>query len=178
MPQPAVTVWLRFGHERLDGSPTERQLGMRVIDCPGERRVRENRMHGVGGGGRKRADDAQPYMARWVVYRWRASRLPHTPEWAIAASSFGLPPPSTSGETLTGPWRRYAAWSCLSPESELDASRANSTTAAGRGESAVRCGVAPGPASWRCRPARITSCGGEDVRNRQVSTASRSARWR
>ena len=42
-------------------------------------RVRENRMHGVGGGGRKRDDDAQPYTARWVVYRWRASRLPHTP---------------------------------------------------------------------------------------------------
>ena len=37
-----------------------RHGGMRVIDCPGERRVRENRMHGVGGGGRKRTDDAQP----------------------------------------------------------------------------------------------------------------------
>ena len=50
---------------------------MRVIDCPGERRVRENRMHGVGGGGRKRVDDAQPKGDRWVAYRWRASRLPH-----------------------------------------------------------------------------------------------------
>ena len=50
---------------------------MRVIDCPGERRVRENRMHGVGGGGRNRADDAQPHVDRWVAYRWRASRLPH-----------------------------------------------------------------------------------------------------
>ena len=49
---------------------------MRTIDCPGERRVRENRMHGVGGGGRKRPDDAQPHVARWVAYRWRASRLP------------------------------------------------------------------------------------------------------
>ena len=78
-PNPRWPLWSRFGRERLDGSPTGWRLGMRVIDCPGERRVRENRMHGVGGGGRKRADDAQPYTARWVVYRWRASRLPHTP---------------------------------------------------------------------------------------------------
>src|SRR5450432_3757837 len=42
--------------------------GMWVIDCPGERRVRENRMHGVGGGGRKRTDDAQPmWIAGWYV---------------------------------------------------------------------------------------------------------------
>ena len=54
--------------------------GMWVIDCPGERRVRENRMHGVGGGGRKRTDDAQPRVDRWVAYRQRASRLPHPGE--------------------------------------------------------------------------------------------------
>ena len=42
------------------------QGGMWVIDCPGERRVRENRMHGVGGGGRRRAADAQPiWIAGW-----------------------------------------------------------------------------------------------------------------
>ena len=56
--------------------------GMRVIDCPGERRVRENRMHGVGGGGRKRTDDAQPHVDRWVAYRQRASRLPHN-TWRV-----------------------------------------------------------------------------------------------
>jgi hypothetical protein len=61
----------------LGGSPTPWQGGMWIIDCPGERRVRENRMHGVGGGGRNRADDAQPYRDRWVACRWRASRLPH-----------------------------------------------------------------------------------------------------
>src|SRR5450755_786929 len=58
--------------------------GMRAIDCPGERRVRENRMHGVGGGGRKRTDDAQPHVDRWVAYRQRASRLPHN-TWRIGA---------------------------------------------------------------------------------------------
>ena len=61
-----------------------RHGGMRVIDCPGERRVRENRMHGVGGGGRKRTDDAQPHADRWVAYRQRASRLPHN-TWRIGA---------------------------------------------------------------------------------------------
>jgi hypothetical protein len=60
--------------------------GMWVIDCPGERRVRENRMHGVGGGGRKRTDDAQPRADRWVAYRQRASRLPH-----LAEISAGVP---------------------------------------------------------------------------------------
>src|SRR5450755_1068766 len=41
---------------------------MLIIDCPGERRVRENRTHGVGGGGRKRADDARPmWIAGWYV---------------------------------------------------------------------------------------------------------------
>src|SRR5450432_2953767 len=41
---------------------------MLIIDCPGERRVRENRTHGVGGGGRKRADDARPMrIAGWYV---------------------------------------------------------------------------------------------------------------
>ena len=56
--------------DRLGGSPTPfGRGGMWVIDCPGERRVRENRMHGVGGGGRKRVDDAQPTWDRWVAYR-------------------------------------------------------------------------------------------------------------
>jgi hypothetical protein len=63
--------------------------GMWVIDCPGERRVRENRMHGVGGGGRKRTDDAQPRVDRWVAYRQRASRLPHLVE--ISAGVLGCP---------------------------------------------------------------------------------------
>jgi hypothetical protein len=54
--------------DRLDGRPTPWQGGMLTIDCPGERRVRENRTHGVGGGGRKRADDARPvWIAGWHV---------------------------------------------------------------------------------------------------------------
>ena len=54
--------------DRLDGRPTPWQGGMLIIDCPGERRVRENRTHGVGGGGRKRADDARPmWIAGWYV---------------------------------------------------------------------------------------------------------------
>ena len=40
-------------------------------------------MHGVGGGGKKRTDDAQPHVDRWVAYRQRASRLPHN-TWRIA----------------------------------------------------------------------------------------------
>ena len=43
-------LWSRFGHERLDGSPTGWQPGMRVIDYPVERRVQENCMHGSIGG--------------------------------------------------------------------------------------------------------------------------------
>src|ERR1019366_10561377 len=80
-PRPPTRGGLRavvWDSDRLACPPTRWQRGMRVCDCPGERRVRENRMHGVGGGGRKRVDDAQPYMDRWVARRWRASRLPHS----------------------------------------------------------------------------------------------------
>jgi len=50
---------------------------MLIIDCPGERRVRENRTHGVGGGGKETRWRCPAHVDRRVVCRWRASRLPH-----------------------------------------------------------------------------------------------------
>jgi hypothetical protein len=78
-----------LGLGSLGCSPTPLAWRNAVVDCPGERRVRENRMHGVGGGGRKRAEDAEPCADRSVACRWRASRLPHRAGWAIEPRNQG-----------------------------------------------------------------------------------------
>jgi hypothetical protein len=50
---------------RLGRSPTRWHRGMRVVDCPGESRMRENFMSGSGRGRRRRAavrgDAPAPY---------------------------------------------------------------------------------------------------------------------
>ena len=71
---------------------------MLTIDCPGERRVRENRTHGVGGGGRKRADDARPvWIAGWHV---GGAPLAYLTELGVLLS-----PPGQGGRDPQAAWR-------------------------------------------------------------------------
>jgi len=52
--------------------------GMPSVDCLGESRVRENLMHGLGRGERRRAEDAQPLRSLGGISVARLSPTSHT----------------------------------------------------------------------------------------------------